>query len=240
MKLLSAEHLTKRFGGLTAVNDVSFEVEEGEIRGLIGPNGAGKTTLFNIVAGSLTPDSGVLRFKERDLLSLRPYEICKLGISRTFQLVKPFLNQTVLQNALVGVLFGRAQKVPTDAAVREAGEVVKVVGLDGKEADAVANLPFLDRKKVELARALATKPSLLLLDEPVAGLNPTETGEFLNIVRSVNQTGVTVLLIEHIMRAIMTVSDRIMVLHHGEKIAEGTPNEITNDPRVVDVYFGRA
>jgi branched-chain amino acid transport system ATP-binding protein len=240
MKLLAAAGLTKRFGGLTAVKEVSFGVEEGEIRGVIGPNGAGKTTLFNLVAGTLKPDDGALTFRGRDLLPLRPHEICKLGIARTFQLVKPFLTQTVLQNALVGVLFGQPHNMPVDEAIGEARRVIEFVSLKDKERELVANLPFLDRKKVELARALATKPSLLLLDEPVAGLTPTETGQFLDIIRAVNQSGVTVLLIEHVMRAIMAVSGQIMVLHHGEKIAEGTPQQIANDPHIIDVYFGRA
>ena len=238
MRLLEAENVSKRFGGIWAVHNVSCYIEKGEILGLIGPNGAGKTTLFNVIAGTLRPDSGTIRFNGIEITRLRPYKICRLGIARTFQFVKPFFSQTVLQNALIGILYGRSTTTPVAVAVEEAMQLLHRVSLSDKADELVGNLSFLDRKKVELVRALSTRPVLLLLDEPVAGLNPSETHQYLQIIKEMNQEGVTVFIIEHVMRAVMGVSNRITVLHHGEKIAEGTPQAVSQDERVINVYLG--
>lgn len=239
MKILEAENLSKQFGGVQAVKGISFHINEREVLGLIGPNGAGKTTLFNIVAGTFKPDEGGIRFNGIDITRKKPQEICKLGISRTYQSVKPFLNQTVLQNALVGILFGRSSKTDMETALKEANAILSLVGLGGQQDTYVDELSFLDRKRVELARALSTQPKLLLLDEPFAGLNSAETEEFLDVVRRLRESNVTVFIIEHVMRAVMTISHRIIVLHHGQKIAEGHPEDMIQDRRVIDVYLGR-
>lgn len=238
MGLLEAENVSKRFGGIWAVRNVSCHIEKGEILGLIGPNGAGKTTLFNLIAGNLRPETGTISFNGTEITRLRPYEICKLGIARTFQLVKPFLSLTVQQNALVGIVHGRSSAPSISAAVDEATQLLQRVSLADSANELVGNLSFIGRKKVELVRALSTHPSLLLLDEPVAGLNPTETQQYLQNIQEINSEGITVFIIEHVMRAVMGISNRIIVLHHGEKIAEGTPQEVSQDKHVIDIYLG--
>lgn len=238
MGLLEAENVSKRFGGIWAVRNVSCHIEKGEILGLIGPNGAGKTTLFNLIAGNLRPETGTISFDGTEITRLRPYEICKLGIARTFQLVKPFLSLTVLQNALVGIVHGRPSAPSISAAVDEATQLLQRVSLADSANELVGNLSFIGRKKVELVRALSTHPSLLLLDEPVAGLNPTETQQYLQNVQEINREGMTVFIIEHVMRAVMGISNRIIVLNHGEKIAEGSPQEVSQDKRVINIYLG--
>jgi branched-chain amino acid transport system ATP-binding protein len=235
--LLEGKGVTIHFGGLAAVSDVDFYVDKGEVVGLIGPNGAGKTTLFNIISASLQPKPGEIIFNGKKINGLQPYQVCRLGIARTFQTVKLFSSLSVIENVRIGSLFG-AQKRLTKDATSEAKELLKFVGL----AD-VANAPARDltlahQKRIEVARALATKPSLLLLDEIMAGLNQTELLEAMELVKKIQKKGITVVIVEHVMKAIMGICDRIIVLHHGAKIAEGTPQEVANSKTVIDVYLG--
>lgn len=236
MPLLKVENVTKRFGALVAVRQVSLEIEEGEIVGLIGPNGAGKTTLFNTIAGRYKPDSGTIIFNGMRIDGKKPYTICHLGVSRTYQLVKPFLTETVLENVLLGAIYGGRVKPEEVSSFAE--RAISLTGLEASSRKYVSTLPFIDRRRVELARAVATGAKLILLDEPMAGLNPVEVAQFTDIVRKINSSGITTLIIEHVMRAIMGLSSRIVVLDHGEKIAEGKPEEISKDVRVVRVYLG--
>ncbi len=236
--LLEVSNLTKLFGGLAAVKDVSFTVARGEFLGLIGPNGAGKTTLFNLVAGYHSPTSGSIRFRGEDITSHRPYEICRRGIARTFQIVKPLGKMTALENVMVGALLNtnsvrRAEEV--------ALETLEFCRLLSKKDYLARSLTLGERKRLEVARALATKPDLLLLDEVVAGLNPAETEDMVELIlKKLRDRGITLIAVEHVMRVIMSVSDRILVLHHGQKIAEGTPAEIVANPAVIDAYLGES
>ncbi len=237
MALIEAEKVTKRFGGLMALREVDFHIDSGEILGLIGPNGAGKTTLFNTVAGVFPPDGGKIRFSGEEIGGLRPYELCHKGIARTFQITKPFLNITVLDNMMVGAL---CKEKDIKAGQRIALEILEFVGLVGKKDLLAASLTLEDRKRLEMARALATKPRLLLLDEVMAGLTAKEVEDTLHLIRRVQKEGVTIFLVEHVMKAIMAISHRVMVLHHGEKIAEGTPGEIVRNQQVIDAYLGQS
>lgn len=238
MPMLEGERVTKYFGGLAAVSKVDFHVDEGEIVGLIGPNGAGKTTLFNLISGALVPKSGMIRFKGQNITGLKPHRICKMGVGRTFQSVKVFPNMSVLENVLLGLLFGRSNSMSSTDAAGEASTLLEFVGLSAVKATPAKDLTLANQKRVEVARALATNPELLLLDELMAGLNPTEVAQAMELVTRIREQGVTVFMIEHVMKAIMSVCDRIIVLHHGEKIAEGTPQEIANSKTVVEVYLG--
>jgi branched-chain amino acid transport system ATP-binding protein len=235
--LIEAEKVTKKFGGLMALRDVSFHINSGEILGLIGPNGAGKTTLFNAVAGVFRPESGKIRFNGEEITGLPPFELSLKGIARTFQITKPFLNITVLDNMMVGALSKEKNLV---AAKKISLEFLEFVGLASKKDLLAANLTLEDRKRLELARALATKPRLLLLDEVMAGLNPKEMEDTLKLIRKVHAEGMTLFVVEHVMKAIMSVSHRVMVLHHGEKIAEGAPNQIVQNQKVIDAYLGQS
>ena len=238
MQILEGEGVRKHFGGLAAVTDVDFHIDQGEILGLIGPNGAGKTTLFNLISGSLLPTSGIIRFKGENITGLRPHKICKRGMARTFQLVKLFGNMTVLENVLLGSLFGTPMVMRESNAKRESLELLEFVGLSAMEGVPARDLTVANQKRLEVARALATKPELLLLDEVMAGLTPTEVGSAIELIRKIGNRGITVFMIEHVMKAIMSVCDRIMVLDHGVKIAEGTPEEITANRKVIEVYLG--
>lgn len=231
--------MTKYFGGLAAVSEVSFYLQSGEILGLIGPNGAGKTTLFNIIAGVYKPSHGKVLFHGQDITPLRPNEVCKLGIARTFQITKPFLEMTVLENALVGAFFGHQQRHIMEEAQGRAMAALKRVGLDGKAEKRAKNLNLVERKRLEVARALSTAPEVLLLDEVVAGLNPKEAGEMAKFIGTLREGGTTILMIEHVMKAIMGLSDRIVVLNYGKKLTEGKPEEVANDARVIEAYLGR-
>ncbi len=238
MPLLDGKGVTRYFGGLAAVVNVDFHIEQGEVVGLIGPNGAGKTTLFNLISGALVPRSGDIRFKGERITGLKPHQICKKGLARTFQSVKIFPQMSVLENVLLGVLFGRSNGPATAEALEEAAELLDFVGLSAMKALPAGNLTLANQKRLEVARALATRPELLLLDELMAGLNATEVAQAMELVTRIRDQGVTIFMIEHVMKAIMGVCDRIMVLHHGEKIAEGTPQEIATSRTVVEVYLG--
>jgi branched-chain amino acid transport system ATP-binding protein len=233
--LLEVSGISKSFSGLKAVQNVTFEVPEGKIVGLIGPNGAGKTTCFNMIAGVYKPDSGSVKLSGAAIDGKRPDEICKGGIGRTFQIVKPFAGLSVLDNVVVGALNATASVVE---ARKVAEEVLDVLGLAPKRMQAASTLTLPDRKRLEVARALATRPKLLLLDEVMAGLRPTEVDLMVRVLLDLNKRGLTILLIEHVMRAVMALAGNIVVLHHGELISRGTPDQIAKDPKVLECYLG--
>ncbi len=233
--MLRLEAVTKRFGGLTAVRAVSLDVRAGDLLGIIGPNGAGKTTLFNVIAGYYRPEAGRVLFDGRDITGLAPHAISRLGLTRTFQIVKPFGNLSVADNVMIGALTRLAS---TRQARVEAERVIALCGLAAHARARAKALPVALRKRLEVARALATRPRLLLLDEVMAGLNPAELGGIVDLVGRLHAEGVTLIVIEHVMAAMMRLARRIVMLHHGEKIAEGTPTEITRDRRVIDAYLG--
>jgi len=233
--LLEVERLTKGFGGVLAVGDVSLTLEAGELLGVMGPNGSGKTTLFNLIAGALRPDRGRIRFQGHDIAGLSPHRVCARGVARTFQLVRPFAGLSALDNVRVGCLYGRRRGA---GARTEALRLLALVGLEDRAATPAAALTLMDRKRLELARALATGPDLLLLDEFMAGLNPTETAAAMGLIRRLVADGLSVLMVEHIVWALMDLARRIVVLSAGEKIADGPPAAVAADSRVVDVYLG--
>jgi branched-chain amino acid transport system ATP-binding protein len=236
MTLLEVRQVSKSFRGLRAVREASFEVPEGSINGLIGPNGAGKTTIFNMIAGVYAPDSGEIFFLGKPIHGLRADQVCAAGIGRTFQLVKPFVGLSVLDNVIVGAL----QRERTVAGARShAFAILKKLSLDSKAQLPASSLTLPDRKRLEVARALATRPRLLLLDEVMAGLRPTECDQMVEVFRDINRAeGLTILLIEHVMRAVMALARHIGVLHHGEVIARGTPEQVVRDPAVLECYLG--
>ncbi|OGO11876.1 MAG: ABC transporter ATP-binding protein [Chloroflexi bacterium RBG_13_68_17] len=238
MSLLEVEGVTKHFGGLAAVSGVDLRVDEGEVVGLIGPNGAGKTTLFNLLSGALKPNSGAVRFRGEDITGLKPHQICRKGLARTFQSVKVFGGMSVSQNVLVGVVFGDRSRMSAKQTGEEVARLLEFVGLSAVGGVPAKDLTLANQKRVEVARALASKPELLLIDELMAGLNPTEVAQAMDLVAAIGERGTTVLIIEHVMKAIMGICGRIIVFHHGEKIAEGTPQEIATSRTVIEVYLG--
>lgn len=239
MHLLEGRGVTRYFGGLAAISNVDFHVDQGETVGLIGPNGAGKTTLFNMASGALSPRSGTILFKGRNITGMKPDRICRMGVARTFQSVKTFGSMSVLDNVRAGSLFGAKSKSSPGERAADVEALLEFFGLSSLKATPAADLTLARQKRLEVARALATRPELLLLDELMAGLNPPEVAEAMDMVARIRQRGVTVFMIEHVMKAIMGMCDRIIVLHHGEKIAEGAPREIAANKTVVEVYLGQ-
>lgn len=238
MPILEGKGVTKYFGGLAAVSNVFFNVERGEIVGLIGPNGAGKTTLFNLISAALPAQQGIITFNDRKITGMKSHQICKLGIARTFQSVKIFPNLSVFGNVTLGALFGKSSSISSGTAAKEAEELLEFVGLTAFKDTPAKDLTLVNQKRIEVARALATDPELILLDELMAGLNHTEISETMEMVSMIRDKGITILMIEHVMKAIMSICDRIIVLHHGETIAEGTPEEISTSEKVIEVYLG--
>ncbi len=240
MPLLEIEGMIKSFGGLMAINDLSFTVEQGQIIGLIGPNGSGKTTALNLITGFLKPDAGTVTFRGENITGLPRFKTCQKGIARTFQLIKPFLDFTAVQNVMAGRAYGHAPAPNLRVAARESREILEQVGLGDKAEVLAKDLSLMQRKRLELARALAARPYLLLLDELMAGLNPAEAEEACCLIKRIRDSNMTILVVEHIVKAICDLSDRVIVLNMGEKIAEGPADEIVHNPQVVEVYLGKA
>ncbi len=236
--LLEVQGISKAFGGLTAVRDLSFAVRAGEILGLIGPNGSGKTTAFNLITGFVTPDAGRIRLAGEEITGLRPYAICARGLTRTFQLVRPFPHLSALRNVMVGRVYGRSGGAGLADAETEARKILGAMGLGGREDVPARHLTLADRKRLELARALATRPRILLLDEFMAGLNPHEVEAAMALIRRIRDSGPAVIMIEHIVKAVLGLSDRVVVMNAGQVIAEGSPEAIRRDARVIEAYLG--
>jgi len=239
MPLLKITGLSKAFGGLKALSNVDFEVDEGEIVGLIGPNGSGKTTLFTTIMGSLKCDQGTILFRNQEITGLKPYQVCQKGIARTFQLTRPFNRMTCLENVMVGRSFGSDLPSGLKQTKREAEETLAFFGLEEKGQNPASTLNIIERKRLEFARALATRPQLLLLDEIMAGLNHMEINMAVGLIRQINRSGVSVVIVEHVMKAVLGISKRVVVLDAGKKIAEGTPHEVVQNQAVIDAYLGK-
>jgi branched-chain amino acid transport system ATP-binding protein len=240
MAFLQVEGLCRSFGGLRAIHDLDLSVEEGEIVGIIGPNGSGKTTALNLVTGFLKPDSGKVTFRGEDITGLPRYRVSQKGVARTFQLVKPFLESTALENVMVGRAYGHSPADSLHKAAEESVEILGQVGLADRAKVVVKDLTVMQRKRLELARALAAKPHLLLLDELMAGLNAREAEDACGLIKQIRESKITIIVVEHIVKAICNLSDRVVVLNMGEKIAEGPPDEIVRNPNVIDLYLGKA
>ncbi|MCR5108379.1 MAG: ABC transporter ATP-binding protein [Lachnospiraceae bacterium] len=238
--ILELKNVCMKFGGLMAVNEVFFNLERGKILGVIGPNGAGKTTLFNTITGFYQDYTGSVIYNGKNMNRKRVDERCRLGIARTFQVTRPFEQNTLLENVMLGSYFGIEEKRKLNDCEEEAYELLRYVGLSDKSKELAVSLNVAQRKKLELARALSTKPSLLLLDEVIGGLNPTEVVEMMEIIKKINNTGVSILMIEHVMKAITGISDTMVVINHGEKITEGVPEVVMNNPEVIEAYLGSA
>jgi branched-chain amino acid transport system ATP-binding protein len=235
--ILQVQGVNKRFGGLQALSDITFDLGAGEILGLIGPNGAGKTTLFNVINGVFPPDTGKVIFRGEDITGLPPYEVARRGLARAYQVVRPLSDLTVRENVMVGACFGREQLSLADS-FKTADEVLERVGLAAKAGLLAGSINVAEKKRLELARALGSQPYLLLLDEVLAGLNPSEISPMLETIRQIRDGGITILMIEHVMQAVMNVSDRILVLDYGALISQGLPEEVVNDPLVIEAYLG--
>ena len=236
--IIEVQHITKRFKGLTAVKDVSFSIREGAITGMIGPNGAGKSTTFNMICGYYPPTEGKIFFRGEDITNKKAYDYTKMKIARTFQIMKPLKNLSVLENVVASCYFGHAAAKNQREARERAMDILQFTGLYEKRHVLSKDMGTPDQKRLEMARALATKPELLFLDENMAGLNTAETEAAIELIREINNSGVTIFLIEHIMQAVVSLCEEVIVLHHGEKIAEGTPEHVMNDPLVMEVYLG--
>jgi branched-chain amino acid transport system ATP-binding protein len=233
---LKIERLTKKFGELLAVDAVDITIDKGDVLGMIGPNGSGKTTLFNVISGIYAPASGELKYKGESISGKKPHKICRMGIARTFQIAQPFSQMTLLENVLVGAMYGKGFNL--SEGLNKAMEILEFVGLQDLHNFVPDTVTTPDRRRLELARALATDPEIILLDETMAGLTPTEIEEVLDLLRKVNKKGVTIFMVEHIMKAVMNISNRIIVLNYGQKIAEGSPNEVVENPEVIKAYLG--
>ena len=239
MSLLDIQDISKSFGGLQALQDINFSVKSGEIVGIMGANGAGKTTLFSLIAGHSRPNKGKMILSGQSLSGLKPNSVCRLGIARTFQIVRPFRNLTVFENVLTAVRFGRDHRKSKSEAKTRTRQVLAEIGLDDRADQTAGTLTLSGQKRLEVAKALASNPNLLMLDEVMAGLTPSEVKDMLAVIRRLKDSyDLTILIIEHVMQALMDLSDRIIVLHHGELIAEGTPSEVAKDPQVLEAYIG--